>query len=182
VPYFGLDHVRLALDYFQRPDHTHPALMSLLAMLRQSVPASGNPDDAIAFGSPAELRLMDDYFKPAGGPDEKPYFLVFGTGYGYSHWRDRQYPGRTLSVQRKNRPNVFHKNPTDNRRWTLAPKLVEAIKDSPPTEVVGNIPVHAAYLTAWCYRDKEIESIKAAVDDFVQEFNLKDYGLVPEIF
>ncbi len=180
MPFFALDHIRLALDYFQKPDHTHPALMSLLAMLRQNVPASGNPDDAIPFGSPVERRLMDDYFKPAGGP-EKPYFLVFGTGYGYSHWRDREYPGRTLQVQR-NKHDLFRQSPKDNKRWTLAPNLAQAIKDSPPKEVIGNIPINSAYLTAWCYRDKEIASIEAAVEDFVKEFRLNDYGLVPEIF
>jgi 5-methylcytosine-specific restriction protein B len=108
MPYFALDHVRAALDYF--PGHTHPALMSLLAMLRQNVPMSMNPDDAISFGSSVERRLMDDYFRPTGGPEKKPYFLVFGTGYGYSHWRDREYPGRTLQVQR-DKHDLFQKSP-----------------------------------------------------------------------
>jgi hypothetical protein len=181
VPFFALDHIRLALDYFQKADHTHPALMSLLAMLRQNVPASDNPDDAIPFGSPVERRLMDDYFKPSGGPEKKPYFLVFGTGYGYSHWRDREYPGRTLQVQR-NKHDLFRQSPKDNKRWTLAPNLAQAIKDSPPKEVIGDAPISAAYLAAWCYRDKEIASIETAVADFVKEFRLNDYGLVPDIF
>ncbi|ARN82465.1 AAA family ATPase [Methylocystis bryophila] len=179
MPYFALDHVRKALDYF--PEHTHPALMSLLAMLRQNVPTSDNPDDAIPFGSPVERRLMDDYFKPTGGPENKPYFLVFGTGYGYSHWRDREYPGRTLQVQR-DKHDLFQKSPNDNRRWTLASDLVQAIKNGPPKEVVGDIPIIAAYLTAWCYRDKEIASVEVAVEEFAKEFRLADYGLLPEIF
>lgn len=181
MPFFALDHVRLALDYFQKPDHTHPTLMSLLAMLRQNVPASGDPDDAIQFGSPVERRLMDDYFKPAGGPEKKPYFLVFGTGYGYSHWRDRDYPGKTLQVQR-NKHDLFRQSPKDNKRWTLAPNLIQAIKDTPPKEVIGDIPISAAYLAAWCYRTKEIASIEAAVEEFAKEFRLNDYGLVPGVF
>ncbi|WP_047307616.1 AAA family ATPase [Rhodopseudomonas palustris] len=181
MPFFALDHIRLALDYFQKQDHTHPALMSLLAMLRQNVPASDNPDDAIPFGSTVERRLMDDYFKPSGGPEKKPYFLVFGTGYGYSHWRDREYPGRTLQVQR-NKHDLFRQSPKDNKRWTLASSLAQAIKDSPPKEVIGDIPISTACLAAWCYRDREIASISAAVADFSKEFRLNDYGLVPEIF
>lgn len=181
MPHFSLAHVRLALDYLQAQNHTHPALMSLLAMLREQVPASGDPKDAIPFGSPAELRLMEDYFKPAGGPEQRPYFLVFGTGYGYSHWKDRNYPGRTLQVQR-NKHDLFCQSPTDNRRWTLDPNLAQVIKNSPPEEVIGSIPIQAAYLAAWCYRDREVASAEAAVDAFESEFRLKEYGLVPEIF
>ena len=181
MPFFALDHIRLALEYFQKSEHTHPALMSLLAMLRQKVPTSDNPDDAVPFGSPVERQLMDDYFKPAGGPEKKPYFLVFGTGYGYSHWRDREYPGRTLQVQRS-KHNLFRQSPKDNKRWALAPNLVQAIKDSPPKDVVGAIPINAAYLSAWFYRDKEIHSIDTAVENLAKEFRLNDYGLVPDIF
>lgn len=179
MPYFALDHVRKALDYFS--EHTHPALMSLLAMLRQKVPMSDDPDDAIPFGSRIERQLLDDYFKPSGGPEEKPYFLVFGPGYGYSHWRDREYPGRTLQVQR-DKHDLFRKHPKDNKRWTLPAQLVKAIKDSPPEEVVGDIAIGAAYLAAWCYREKEVASVEAAVQDFAKEFSLVKYGLVPEIF
>jgi 5-methylcytosine-specific restriction protein B len=181
MPFFALDHIRLAIDYFQTADYTHPALMSFLAMLRQKVPASDDPDDAIPFGSPTERRLMDDYFKPAGGPEGKPYFLVFGTGYGYSHWRDREYPGRTLQVQRT-KHNIFRQSPNNNKNWTLASNLVEAVKASPPKEVIGNIPISASYLAVWFYRDKEVASITKAVEDFSKEFGLDDYGLVPEIF
>ena len=179
MPYFTLDHVRAALDYFA--ENTHPALMSLLAMLRQGVPASDDPSDAVPFGSPIERRLMDDYFKPIGGPEKRPYFLVFGSGYGYSHWRDREYPGRTLQVQR-DRHDLFRKSPLDNKRWTLAPNLVEAIKNAPPKEVVGQIPISAAHLAAWSCRNKEVTSIGDAVVEFAAEFRLDDYGLVPEVF
>jgi len=179
MPFFALDHIRKALDYF--PNNTHPALMSFLAMLRQNVPTSDNPDDAIRFGSTDERRLMDDYFKPSGGPEKRPYFLVFGSGYGYSHWRDASYPGRTLFVQR-GKHAVFQQSPKDNKRWTLSSDLVQALKDAPPKEVVGDIPINASYLAVWCYRSKEIASIEAAVKDFTKEFRLEDYGLTPEVF
>lgn len=179
MPYFTLDHVRTTLEYFA--DNTHPALMSLLAMIRQGVPASNDPNDAVPFGSAVERRLMDDYFKPIGGPEKRPYFLVFGPGYGYSHWRDREYPGRTLQVQR-DKQDLFRKSPADNKRWTMAANLVQAIKDAPPKEVVGEIPISTAHLTAWCYRNKELTSIEDAVVEFAAEFRFGDYALVPEVF
>jgi hypothetical protein len=182
MPFFALDHIRLALDYFQKPDHTHPTLMSVLAMLRKNVPASNDPNDAVAFGSTDERRLMEDYFKPVGGPEDRPYFVGFGTGYGVTHWRDRNYAGKSLQRQRGDRERVFKQHPSDNKRWLLAADLAEAIKDSPPKLVTGNLPVSIPYLTAWCYRDKEIASIEAAVDDFVTEFRLNHYGLMPEVF
>jgi 5-methylcytosine-specific restriction protein B len=179
MPYFTLDHIKEALDYFS--GDTHPALMSFLAMLRHGVPSSADPADAVAFGSPTERRLMDDYFKPSGGPEDRPYFLVFGSGYGYSHWKDRDYPGRTLQVQR-NKHDLFRKSPDDNQRWTLAPELIQAVKDAPSEDVVGKIPLSVPHLAAWCYRDKEVESVESAATDFATEFQLVKYGLVPEIF
>lgn len=179
MPFITLDHVAEALDYFA--ENTHPALLSVLAMVRHGVPSSDDPNDAVKFGSTVELQLLNDFFRPVGGPEARPYFFVFGTGYGYSHWRDRNYPGRTLQVQRDKNP-VFQKHPTDNRRWTLAPDLSAGIADTPAEDVVGKVPISVAHLAAWFYRDREVASWKAAVDDFVQEFHLADYGLIPDIF
>jgi MoxR-like ATPase len=179
MPYFSEGHVQLALDYFS--GHTHPTLLSLLAMLRHKVPASDDENDAVPFGSPVERKLMEDYFRPKGGPEERPYFLVFGSDIGYSHWRDSNYPGRTLQVQRS-RNALFRKNSKDNRRWTLAKNVVDTIRDTPAIDVVGDIPIQCGYLAAWCYRDKEIQSIEAAVAAFVGELNLTEYGLIPDIF
>lgn len=179
MPYVTADHVAAALDYFA--DNTHPALLSVLAMLRHGVPSTGDPEDAVKFGSNVELDLLNDYFRPAGGPEARPYFLVFGPGYGYSHWRDRNYPGRTLQVQR-DKNALFQKHPDDNRRWTLAPNLHDAIAKAPAEDVVGKIPISVAHLAAWFYRDREIASWKEAVEAFSAEFRLAEYGLLPDIF
>jgi len=179
VPYLTTDHVAAALDYFA--ENTHPALLSVLAMLRHGVPSSADPEESVRFGSTVELQLLSDYFRPTGGPEARPYFSVFGPGYGYSHWRDRNYPGRTLQVQR-DKNALFQKHPTDNKRWTLAPALGTAIADTPAEDVVGNVPISVPHLVAWFYRDREIESWEAAVDGFDEEFRLTAYGLVPDIF
>ncbi len=179
MPYLTTDHVAAALDYFA--ENTHPALLSVLAMLRHGVPSSADPEESVRFGSTVELQLLSDYFRPTGGPEARPYFSVFGPGYGYSHWRDRNYPGRTLQVQR-DKNALFQKHPTDNKRWTLAPALGTAIADTPAEDVVGNVPISVPHLVAWFYRDREIESWEAAVDGFDEEFRLTAYGLVPDIF
>lgn len=179
MSYVTADHVAVALDYFA--ENTHPALLSVLAMLRHGVPSSVDNNDAIKFGSDVELQLMNDYFRPAGGPEARPYYFPFGTGYGYSHWRDRNYPGRTLHVQRGKNP-LFQKHPTDNRRWTLAPNLPDAIANGPAEAVVGKVPLSVPHLAAWFYRDREIASWKEAVDSFVKEFRLQEYGLLPGVF
>lgn len=179
MPYFTIDHIRQSLDYMR--DHTHPSLMSLLAMLRQGVPASGTPDDSVSFGGPVERQLMADYFQPAGGPDEQPYFVPFGSDRGVSHWRDHQYPGRSLQRQRKDRSDLFLQHPTDNKRWRLTPDLVGGIKKQ-AKDVVGDIPLETALLSAWFFRGREVESVASAVGEFVKEFRLSEMGLVGEIF
>jgi len=179
MAYFTLEHVRAAIDYFS--SNTHPALLSVLAMLRHGVPATNSDTDAVAFGSPIERKLMEDYFRPTGGPDEKPYFLVFGTGYGYSHWKDGNYPGRTLQVQR-DKHDLFQKHPSDNKKWTLAKDVIAAIKQAPATDVVGQVPLLAGYFAAWLYRSESVNDLPSAISRFEDEFRLSIYGLVPEIF
>lgn len=179
MPFCTLDHVRAALSYMA--EHTHPSLMSVLAMLRQNVPASDDPNDAVPFGSTVERRLMDDCFQPQGGPEDRPYFVPFGPGRGYSHWRDRNYAGRSLQRQRGDRDEVFKQHPSDNKRWTFVSNLPRGIKKA-AGDVVGDIPIQAAYVAVWCYRNREIASLDAAVADFTAEFHLAEHGLVPEIF
>jgi len=179
VPYVTSEHVAAALEYFA--ENTHPALLSVLAMVRHGVPSSGNDDDAVTFTSTVELDLMNDYFRPAGGPEARPYFLVFGSGYGFTRWKDGKYPARTLFSQR-DKHALFQKHPTDSKRWTLASDLPKAIIAGPGYDVVGRIPISVPHLAAWFYRDMNVASLAAAVDTFVQEFRLADYGLLPTIF
>lgn len=179
MPFITINHVREALEYLS--ENTHPALTSLLAMLRAQVPSSASPDDAVPFGSTVERQLMTDYFMPKGGPDARPFFQALGTGYGYTHWRDHNYPGRTLQVQR-DKHAIFVKNPNDNRRWTLSASLPEAIRASPAEEVVGTLPLSIPHLAVWFYRDREVASLDDAVQAFSDEFNVRSYNLIPEIF
>ncbi len=179
MPYFALPHVQAALTYMV--EHTHPTLMSVLAMLRENVPASDKPDDAVPFGSTTERKLMDAYFRPRGGPDDRPYFVPLGSDRGTSRWRETTYPAKSLQRQRSDRGTIFRQHPTDNRRWTFSGDLSDAIAVT-ATEVVGQIPIEAAYVAAWCYHDRKITSVEAAVADFAVEFHLADHGLVPSVF
>lgn len=179
MPYFSIDHVRASLDYMA--ENTHPTLMSLLAMLRRGVPTSDSGHGAVNFGSVDERKLMEDYFQPAGGPDGRPFFVPFGTGRGYTHWRDRNYAGKSLQRQRSDRDEVFKQSEADKRRWSLTANLVEAL-EADAKQVVGAIPLNVAHLAVWVYRDKEVQSVSAAVDEFVREFRLASYDLLPEVF
>ncbi len=179
MAYFNLDHVRLALGYMA--EHTHPTLTSVLSMLRHDVPVSNDPADAVVFGSTIERRLMEDYFQPHGGPDDRPFFVPFGPSRGYTHWRDRNYAGRSLQRQRGERTEVFKQHPTDNKRWMFADNLASGIANT-ATDVVGDIPILTAFLAVWFYRDRDVASLEAAVADFAAEFHLSAYGLVPDVF
>jgi len=75
MPYFTSQHVTHALSYL--PDSTHPALISVLAMLKAKVPLSESPSES--FGSTQERGLLAAYFEPAGGPADRPYYVPFGS-------------------------------------------------------------------------------------------------------
>jgi len=179
MAHFSIEYVRRALDYFGK--HTHPSLTSVLAALRVGLPAADDDASAVRFGAPAENKLLQDYFKPVGGPSDRPYYVPFGPAQGKSRWRDTQYAGRSLQRQRQDRDDVYRQHSKDNKLWTLRKNYKEAILKS-PSEVVGDVPVAIPYLVAWCYRDREIEGISDAVARFVAEFKLDRDGLLADVF
>ena len=77
--------------------------MSVLAMMREGLPASDSDDDARPFGASVEKRLMADYFGPAGAPEDRPYYVPFGPDAGKSRWRNSSYAGSSLQRQRQDR-------------------------------------------------------------------------------
>lgn len=179
MPFLSLEHVRLSLEYMA--EHTHPSLTSILALSRSGGMPGDDPVSAIAFGSVNERRLLSDYFSPVGGPEDKPFFVPFGTGRGVSHWRNNNYPGRSLQRQRTDRPEIFRQDPANNKRWFFNSKFVAALGDK-PKDSIGDLPIIIAYLAAWCFRDREIQSLKEIVDLFVSEFRLREIGALESLF
>jgi hypothetical protein len=182
MPFFAREHIRLALQYL--PDHTHPSLLSLLTMFRMHVPAAGVAG-AVPFGSADEHELLDAYFRPAGGTEERPWYLPFGKPRpGSPHWKTHDYGGSSLQRMRRDRPWIYPAEiDAENRAvaFGLPADLVQVLENQ-HTKVLGGIPLSIHHLAAWMYRERPVASHSAAIADFVAEFNLDAYGLVGPVF
>lgn len=181
MPYFTLSHIRQSLDYLA--ENAHPQLITLLAMFRAALPMSDEDAEAKPFGAREENILLDDYFKPSGGPEERPFYLPFRLT-GSSRWRDFRYAGRSLQRMRKDRHNagnVMRQSSTDNKLWTLRPNLVGDLL-AHADETVGNIPFSLPMLALWLYRTTDISSLDEATERLVAEFHLNQYGVIGKVF
>ncbi len=179
MPYVSIKHIERSLDYMF--EHTHSALFSVLALALSGAPISDNPDDAVNSGGPAETRLMEKYFLPAGGSPDRPYFVPFGEHQGKTRWRIKKYPSSSLQRQRQERKAVFRQHPESGTKWSFGTDTIKWL-DANAKQTLGDVPIIVAYLAAWSYREKEITSWEQAVEDFVVEFRLGDLGLVPAFF
>lgn len=174
MPYFSADQIDTALDYLKA--NTHSALTSVLAILRAEAPVEGN-GDPIPFGAAQENRLLSDYFAPEGSPPDHPYFIPFHADQGKSRWRETSYPGRSLQRQRSGLPMVFAQDPSNNKRWSLAPDYAQQLVAN-STKVLGTPPVSLPALAAFMLREEDVGSLDAAVERLVGELGLDRDGLI----
>lgn len=179
MPFFTADHVRQALVYL--PDSTHPSLVSFLAMLRNNVSVSATPDTP--FGSLQETELMRDYFEPAGGPPERPFYVPFGPQKANStFWKPRDSGGSSLQRQRTSKSWIYKQGQEpDNGLWSLDPSLQNVLA-ARHKAFVGARPISIHNLAAWCYRTMDVPDHAAAIQQFIDEFHLQAYGLVGTAF
>jgi 5-methylcytosine-specific restriction protein B len=180
MPYFTSEHLSHALKVL--PEQTHQSLVSFLAMLRKNVPLSNTPSQV--FGSAQEGELLDDYFRPPGGPQERPWYLPFGKlAAGLSPWKPKKYAGASLQRIRTGKQQFLYKQGTgtSNDLWSLDPNMIPVLA-ARHKEVVGEIPISIHNLATWCYRAIDVASHQVAIDTFIEEFNLLKYGLVGSIF
>jgi 5-methylcytosine-specific restriction protein B len=182
MPFFTADHVQQALVYL--PDSTHPSLLSFLAMLRNNVPVSATP--VAPFGSVQETALMNAYFEPVGSPVDRPFYIPFGPQKaGDTFWRPRSHGGTSLQRQRTGKPWVYKlrkKGPgNDEDLWSLDPDL-QNILATRHKSFVGARPISIHNLAAWCYRSVDVASHGTAIQQFIEEFHLRSYGLVGTAF
>lgn len=181
MPFFTLEHIRLSLEYLA--GNAHPQLITLLAMFRAALPVSNEDMDAKPFGAREENILLDDYFKPPGGPEERPFYVPFRLT-GPSRWRDFRYAGRSLQRMRKDRhnaSNVMRQSSADNKLWTLRPNLAADLL-AHADETVGNVPFSLPMLALWLYRTTDIASVDEATERLVTEFHLNQYGVIGQVF
>ncbi|MGV2050436.1 AAA family ATPase [Agrobacterium sp. 22-209-1] len=179
MPFVSIQHLELSLQYMF--EHTHPALMSVLALARDGAPVSDDPEQTIKYGQATEKRLMAEYFSPSGGSPQRPYYIPFGDAQGKSRWRDDGYAGSSLQRQRKDKRELFRQHPSDRGRWAFAAGAQGWLSVN-AVQAIGDIPIVIGYLAAWCYRGIEIYNWASAIERFSTEFQLSELGFVPELF
>jgi MoxR-like ATPase len=182
MAFFRADHIRLSLQYL--PDHTHPSLVTFLAMLRAGVPAKDSAK-SVSFGSEQEHSLLRDYFSPPGGTEARPFYVPFDrTKKGISRWKVRSVGGTSLQRMRNERPWIYRRD-VDSGGNTTGFAIKEnpaAILASRHKDVIGAIPLSIHHLAVWVYRTVDIANHDVAINRFVDEFKLTTYGLVGSIF
>jgi MoxR-like ATPase len=180
--YFTADHIRLALQYL--PDHTHPSLVTFLAMVRSKVPAKDS-EAGVTFGSDQEHVLLRDYFSAPGGTDARPFYVPFDRARrNISRWKVRDVGGKSLQRMRNDRGWIYRRD-TDADGNTTGFGLKENpvnILSGRHREVIGAIPLSVHHLAVWLYRSVDVASHDAAIARLVDEFNLASYGFVGPIF
>jgi 5-methylcytosine-specific restriction enzyme B len=137
MPFFTAAHISQALAYL--PDHTHPSLVSFLAMLKAEVPVAAVPSKA--FGSAQENDLMRSYFRPEGGPTERPWYVPFGPEKeGGTHWKVKGVAGKTLQRMRTDKPFIYLQGTgASNDLWAFHPDMLKVLAER-GTLIVGKIP------------------------------------------
>lgn len=176
MPYFSSEQIENALTYLA--DAGHQSLVSLLAMLKADVPVSADGAQAVKFGSQQENALLEEFFRPELGPDDKPYFVPFGDAGGKPRWHDAGYAGSSLQRQRKDRSTIFAQPPGDNKQWYLRPDYVSQIVASPAT--AGKSAISLPALAAWLLRRTEIAGLQNALDKTVAALKLDRDGLIAD--
>lgn len=178
MPYFTAAHVSHALDYL--PGHAHASLLSFLGMLKAQVPISPTPSQA--FGSVQETDLMRDYFRPEGGPPDRPWYVPFGEREGLINWKPKEYAGKSLQRMRTGKQFIYLQGTgASNDLWSFHPDFL-TILATRGGDIVGTVPISVHNLAAWCYRVEDVPSHQGAIDRFVQEFQLATYNLVGRAF
>lgn len=184
MPFFDATHIQHSLKYLR--DSTHQSLISFLAMLRKGVPIEGTPGAApIEFGNREESELMQEYFRPVGGPSDRPFFVPFGAvRAGEPRWKLPEYGGTSLQRMRGDRPFLYAQGETTaagRSTFMLAAKFRDALVNVPKAKI-GVRPLSIHNLAAWMYRDIDFSDHSAAIAKFVSEFRLSEYGLLGDAF
>ena len=169
MPYFSIDHIKAALDYFAKDGH--PTLISVFTMLSEDVPRTDDPERMKSFSSTDETAFMKRFFSCDGAPMERPLFVPFGET-GTDRWRALSYAAKSLQRQRSDRSDIYRQQQKRSANWSLAPGYVSAIR-----KLIGkqlSLPPFAA----WFLWKREVTDIDHAVAMLIQELQLDRDSLV----
>ena len=175
MPYFSEQQVEKAIVYLA--GNAHQSLVSLLAMLRNGVPKTDDESAAITFGARQENELLDIYFKPVGGSEDKPFYIPFGNDGGKPRWHDASYAGSSLQRQRKDRSTVFSQPKGDNKRWFLKPGYAGEVASGVAAKP-GQDAISLPALAAWMLRKAEFQTQDEVVQRLIEELLLDRDGLL----
>jgi len=180
MPFVTADHISRALSYF--PEHSHPSLISLLAMMKSGVPLSATPSKA--FGSAQENELMSAYFRPEGGPPDRPWYVPFGQRKeDLTDWKPRFYAGTSLQRMRTGKQWIYKQGTgASSDLWSLDPDLPNVLRNRHAVVIGRTLPISVHNLAVWCYRTVDLPSHQAGIDRFVEEFGLATYNVLGSVF
>lgn len=179
MAFITTEHLRIALKYLAAD--AHPLLISLLAAWRNGMGEMPSPDAYIKFGKPQENELLAQYFSPAGGSSERPFYVPFGDAQGKSRWRDSDYSGSSLQRQRKDRKDVLVQKPEDGKSWAFAPGVVQSVTVDPKRSL-GKSPLSLPMLGAWLLRQRSVASLEDLAAEVVVEFKIPEAWIKAKLF
>lgn len=166
MPYVSRELLRAGLAALNQ-SYSPLVLVSIPCMLSHGVPTCTTAAEArekgANFGATEERLWLDDYFRVAGGPPGKPYYMP-GTG----EWVQERYPDRSLQRRRKDFEDSVFFHPTQ-KMWAFRPDAAEVVSQR---LVAAHEPISLVALMTWMWRQREIESLDGALDDFKTSLNL----------
>ena len=178
MPFFSREFLRLSLEAL-RQGYSPLLTVSLPCMLSKEIPTCSSAQQAdgaaLRFGSGDEREWLNDFFKPGGGPPDKPYFMP-ATG----EWVQERYPDRSLQRRRKDFESSVFYHPSDET-WALRKRAADNLKK---LGLESKPPIPLVALMGWMWRNKEIQTsnVGEALEKFVEDIGFDRDGLIPAVY
>jgi hypothetical protein len=176
VPYVGRALLKTALENLKQ-NYSPLLTVSLPCMLSHKIPTCISMAQAakvgIEYGSSQEREWLERYFKPGGGPPDRPWYIP-GTG----QWVRPRYAETSLQRRRTDFEDsaFFHPN---EKRWALRKAAAKAFKDK---ALEGKPPIPLVALMVWMWRDRNLPSLKEGLTQFIQEVGFDRDGFVGTVY
>lgn len=176
MPFVSRELLRLSLASL-KSEYSPLLVVSLPCMTAHEIPTCQSGEEAqkraIPFGSSEERAWLDEYFRPAGGPFGRPYYMP-GTG----EWVQSRYPGRALQRRRTDFDGSVFFHP-EQERWALRPEAAKVLR----SRVLKNgEPISLVALMAWMWRTREISDLPDALAGFIDDLKLNRDDLIGTVY
>lgn len=176
MPYISRALLKVSLDALKR-DYSPLLTVSLPCMLANGIPTCGSMVQAtkqgIEYGSAQEHEWLEQFFKPGGGPPDRPWYIP-GTG----QWVRPRYAETTLQRLRTDFEDSVFFHPT-KKLWAFRKAAAKALKAK---TLEGKPPVLLAALMVWIWRAREFRSLRGDLEKFIAEFGFDRDGLIGTVY